>query len=306
MKQRLIFFLLSTILLFAIAQDANERIITINYDGGTRSSADLRYGPYEYSHPEPEGLVATVSNLTIHAQQGALSAPEGVLISEAEGQRDASFSGNPRVTRGRLEALGTAINYSESTGLGVMTAEEQVEILIESTKEGEPPAFIQADEATFNVDTDISISRGNVSLTDGAQFAQADEVTYEEGLNLAVLRKDDGRIVATREDEDGNILTISADEVLRFDTENDKLLAVGNVTIEDGAITSSGDMVYFNDSDDRAEIIGKPAVSVDADNGITLEGPRLEQLIEFDIVRVLDDTVEYEWNEDEFLLTQER
>ena len=29
-----------------------ERIITITYDGGTRSSPDLRYGPYVYEHPK--------------------------------------------------------------------------------------------------------------------------------------------------------------------------------------------------------------------------------------------------------------
>lgn len=298
--------LLSGILLLALAQEVNKRLITITYDGGHRSSADLRYGPYEYTHSEPEGLIATVSNLAIYGQNASLAAPEGILISEAEGQREAIFTGNTKVTQGRLEALGTNVVYSEATGLGVMTSSAQVEILIEASVEDEPPAFIQADEATFNVDTDISVSRGNVRLTDGAQFAEADEVTYEEGLGIAVLRKDEGRIVATREDSDGSILTISADEVLRFDTEGDKLLAIGNVVIEDGSIRSSGDMVYFNDEADRAEIIGSPAISEDSANGITLTGQRLEQFIDLDVVRVLDETAEYEWDESDFLLTEER
>ena len=39
-------------------EGANERLITITYDGGTRNSPDLRYGPYVYAHPDPEGVVA--------------------------------------------------------------------------------------------------------------------------------------------------------------------------------------------------------------------------------------------------------
>ena len=56
-----------------------QRIITITYDGGTRNSPDLRYGPYIYEHPKPDGLEAKVSNLEIFAQRGELSAPEGVF-----------------------------------------------------------------------------------------------------------------------------------------------------------------------------------------------------------------------------------
>ena len=71
----------------APAGGASERLINITYDGGTRNSPDLRYGPYVYAHPDPEGVVAEVSNLTIYTQQGELRAPEGVLIAEAEGER---------------------------------------------------------------------------------------------------------------------------------------------------------------------------------------------------------------------------
>ena len=75
---------------------AGERIITITYDGGTRSSPDLRYGPYVYEHPDPDGIAASVSNLEIFAQRGELRAPDEVLIAEAEGEREASFSGGVR------------------------------------------------------------------------------------------------------------------------------------------------------------------------------------------------------------------
>jgi hypothetical protein len=52
----------------ASAQDDAEaparRLITIDSSGGTQSG-NLRFGPIRYEHPDPEGVVATVSTLTI-------------------------------------------------------------------------------------------------------------------------------------------------------------------------------------------------------------------------------------------------
>lgn len=267
-------------------EGANERLITITYDGGTRNSPDLRYGPYVYAHPDPEGVVAEVSNLTIYTQQGELRAPEGVLIAEAEGERTAGFTGGVRVVQGRLTATGPALEYSEATGRGVMP--QETAIVVTPAERGDDVTNIAADTVTFDVDTDTSVSRGNVTLTSGNQDAEAQELVFEEGRDLAVLTDEGGRAVARRENDDGTSLTITADEI-RVLTGSDVLLATGNVEIVDGAVTSTGSTVYYDDETSRAEIIGNPARSVDEEFGSTITGGRIEQRTDTDVVRQLSD-----------------
>ncbi|ADI16049.1 LptA/OstA family protein [Truepera radiovictrix] len=266
---------------------AAGRLITITYDGGTRSSPDLRYGPYLYEHPEPDGIVAQVSNLTIYTQRGELRAPEGVLIGEAEGQREASFDGGVRVERGRLTATGEALHYSEATGRGVMP--ERTEIIVTPETEEDDEVVIFTDEVTFDVDTDTSVSRGNVTLTSGNQGAEAEELIFEEGRDLAVLASAGGQVTVQRENDDGTFLTITADEV-RVLTAEDTLLGVGNVTIVDGDTTTTGDLVFYDDAASRAEVIGNPAVSVDEAFGSRVTGGRLEQRTDINAVRQLSGT----------------
>ena len=270
----------------APAAQQKERIITITYDGGTRNSPDLRYGPYLYESPRKDGIVGKVSNLSIFTQRGELKAPKDVLIAEAEGQRTANFSGGVRVERGRLTAEGPALEYSESTGLGVMP--QKTAIVVEPEDKNDDVVDIDTDTVTFDVDTDTSTSEGNVSLTNGNQDAQADTMIFEEGRELAVLSSDDGQAVARRENPDGSFLTITANEI-RVLTGSDILLATGTVTIVDGAVTSTGDTVFYDDEAARAEIIGSPAESVDEEFGSTIRGGRIEQRTDTDVVRQLSD-----------------
>ena len=270
----------------APAGEAGERIINITYDGGTRNSPDLRYGPYIYAHPDPEGVVAEVSNLTIYTQQGELRAPEGVLIAEAEGEREAGFTGGVRVVQGRLTATGPALDYSEATGQGIMP--QETAIVVTPAEEGDDVTNIAADTVTFDVDTDTSVSRGNVTLTSGNQDAEAQELIFEEERDLAVMRNPDGRVTVRRRNDDGTFLTITADET-RVLTGTDVLLSTGNVEIIDGAVTSTGSTVYYDDETSRAEIIGNPARSVDEEFGSTITGGRIEQRTDTDVVRQLSD-----------------
>ena len=190
------FLLLAVFLVLALAfAQSEERIITIDFSGGSQSAPDLRYGPFVYTHPEPEGIVATVSNLTIYAPNAELAAPEGVLIAEAEGQRTASFADGVRVERGRLEADGPGLIYSETTGLGVMSGPAAV--VVAPTDEEDDPVNIGADEVTFDVDTDVSTSRGNVTLESGNQSAVAEELVFEEERNLAKLTSEGGQVTVT-------------------------------------------------------------------------------------------------------------
>ncbi len=283
MWRKIIPFITLVVLAMSLAQEVGERIITIRSEGGTQRSENLRYGPLVYNHPEPEGVTATVSNLFIYASNARLAAPEGVLIAEAEGQRTAEFTDGVRVERGRLEADGPGLVYSETTGLGVM--EGPAAIVVAPTDEEDDPVNIGADEVTFDVDTDVSTSRGNVTLQSGNQSAVADELVFEEDRNLAKLTSEGAQVTLTRQSDDGDTLTIDGDDV-RVLTEEDKLLSRGNVTTVDGDITSTGDVVCFDDATSVAEIIGNPAVSVDAAQGITLSGVRLLQRTDIDVVEV--------------------
>lgn len=308
--KRLSLLVLSLLLILALAQDetASERIITIDFSGGKQQMDDLRYGPISYEHPEPEGIVATVSNLTIYASKAGLRGPEAdasgerVAISQAQGQRIATFTEGVRVERGRLEATGPNLDYSEVTGLGTLQAEVNIEVA--PKEEGDNPVFISANEVEFDVDTDVSISRGNVALENGNQSAEADEIEYEEERTLGVLLCQGRQCSVTRTDEDGGELIITADEI-RAITDTKQLYARGNATVIDGDIVSTGDEVFFNDEEQLAEVIGNPATSVIEAEGVTVTGARLLQDIQFNFVEVIDESEPSGFSADSFLLTRE-
>ena len=90
-----------------------------------------------------------------------------------------------------------------------------------------------------------------------------------------------------RVNADGGELIITADEV-RVLTDEEKLYASGNVTVVDGAITSSGSEVFFDDATSRAEVLGSPAHSVDEENGVELTGDRLEHRTDLGVVSIID------------------
>jgi lipopolysaccharide transport protein LptA len=280
-----------------------KRIIRIDSSGGNQEG-DLRFGPIIYTHPDPEGVKATVSNLSIFGQRAELRGPDGeeISLSDAEGRRIATFSGGLRVTRNRLEAKGPDLVYSEETGIGSMTG--NVAIVVAPEEEGEDPVNITAESADFDVDTDVSISRGNVELVNGNQTAQAGEVVYEEDRELALMTSEGGQVTLTRTDDDGSVLTITADEVRPL-TGDKRLHAIGNVTVVDGAGISRGDEVFFDDNESRAEIIGNPATYENEEEGTSLSSGRLEQFTDTDEVQALDETIPSEFNPDDFKLLTE-
>ena len=284
------------------AESAN-RIITIDGSGGTQRG-NLRFGPIIYEHPEPTGITATVSTLTILGSYAELSAPEGVSIATG-GERTASFRNGVVVQRGRLEATGPALEYDEATGLGVMG--EDVEIEVAAEEEGEEPVFITAATVSFDVDTDRSTSTGDVELVNGNQTASAQTLIFEEESDLGVLTDEGGQAVITRLAEDGEQMTITADEIRVLTSEN-RLYASGNVTVVDGSITSTGNVVFFDDATGIAEVIGgvdRPAEAVDADSGATLVTDRIKQDVEFDFFEAIDASVPSDFDPAQFALKGE-
>jgi len=287
----------------AQADASDNRIITIDGSGGTQRG-NLRSGPIIYEHPDPQGIRATVSTLTILGSFVELSAPEGTSISRG-GQRVARFQGGVDVERGRLTATGPDLEYDEATGLGVLG--QQASVTVAPTEDGDEPVLITADQVAFDVDTDRSTSTGGVHLINGNQTADADQLVFEEDTNLGVLTSTDGQAVITRLDEDGSTMTITADEI-RVLTDVNRLYASGNVTVVDGSITSTGAVVFFDDETGIAEVIGdsaNPARSVDADSGASLVTDRIKQDIEFDFFEAIDASVPSDFDVTAFALRGE-
>lgn len=284
-------------------ETSENRIITIDGSGGTQRG-NLRFGPIIYEHPDPTGITATVSTLTILGSYAELSAPEGVSIATG-GERVASFQNGVVVQRGRLEATGPALEYDEATGLGVLA--EDVEIEVAAEEEGEEPVLISASSVSFDVDTDRSTSSGDVELVNGNQTASAQTLVFEEESDLGVLTDEGGQAVITRLDENGEQMTITADEIRVLTSEN-RLYANGNVTVVDGSITSTGAVVFFDDATGIAEVIGtaeQPAEAVDAESGASLVTDRIKQDIEFDFFEAIDASVPSEFDPATFALKGE-
>jgi lipopolysaccharide assembly outer membrane protein LptD (OstA) len=286
------------------SEEPNRRLITIDSSGGTQSG-NLRFGPINYEHPEPFGIVATVSNLTIRSPRATLSAPEGVLIAQAQGSREARFEGELEVSRGRLSASGGALRYSEATGLGVLTgiAGRAVVVRIAPAAEGDAEVVIRALQVTFDVDTDTSISDGNVELSNGNQAAFADRIEYEEIVGLGVL-SGVRRPQVIRTADDGGELRIVANQI-RVLTDVQAMYAVGNVIVQDGDIESRGDEVFYDDEEEVAEVIGNPAIAVDAAAGVRLETARVRQDVRFRFIEAMDASLPTPYTAEQFRLARE-
>lgn len=135
-----------------------KRVITIDGSGGTQSG-NLRFGPIVYQHPDPYGILATVSTLTICGHHAELRAPDDTSIFTG-GERTASFDDGVKVQRARLVAAGPTLSYSEATGLGLLDG--GVDVHIAPDEEGGDPVDIRAAQVEFDVDSDRSTSRGEV------------------------------------------------------------------------------------------------------------------------------------------------
>jgi lipopolysaccharide export system protein LptA len=242
-------------LAFALALAAGSRNIEFETP---EFSGDLRMGPYEYPNAK-----AKVQNLNITAPSGRLIAPTGTEMSKASGKRIASFNGGVVVTRNKLTANGPTLEYKETTGVGILQG--GVTVSQKAEKAGDDDVKITAQSAEFDVDANISTSKGNVTLVSGKQSGRADQVWYEEDRQLAVMN-DGQQVQLIREPKKAgdNRLFIVGKEARILNT--DKLLiATGGVTLVNGDTTTTGQSLYYDDNKTLAFVVGttaKPALSV--------------------------------------------
>jgi lipopolysaccharide export system protein LptA len=246
----------------ALAQSTGR---VINIKGG-QAEGNPRNGPLEFT----DDFTATVQNLKIKGKKAVLSAPKGSTMSESEGKRIASFDGTVVVTRGRLTANGPSLEYKESTGLGVLAGPTNV--VQKPEKTGEPDVIITSSTSTFDVDSDVSTSEGNVKLQNGKQSGSSDKIVFDEKANLACLTGSKSvSLVREPKKEGQNKLTITSKES-RVLTEKNLLYAVGTVTLVSGNNTTTGDTLYYDDEKEVAYVSGRPAKNVNKKDGTTISG----------------------------------
>ncbi|HWG86035.1 MAG TPA: LptA/OstA family protein, partial [Deinococcales bacterium] len=236
----------------------NVRIINVKAD---KSTGNPRSGPLELSG----NVRGTVQSLEITSPQGTLAAPEGATLAEATGKRIATFTGGVKVVRGRLNANGPTLSYNEASGLGVLNG--PTKIVQKPAKEGDDEVNITAGKASFDVDTNVSTSTGDVKIVSGKQSGSAETVVFDEKLDLAVM-KDNRTVSLLREPRKPgeNALRINAKES-RMLTGDKTLLATGGVTLVSGDTTTTGDELFYDDDTGIAVVVGRPAKSVSGKSG---------------------------------------
>lgn len=258
-----------------LAQGSTIRVLTIQPNTGAEvnRTGNLRNGPWVYQSAKPGGVLGKVKDLQITGTTATFSAPDGKTMQEAEGSRNAVFEGNVVVRRGRVTAQGPRLTYSENTGQGVLDGPA---IMRQTPNKGEDPVDLSAQRMTFDVDTDVTSSNGNVSLQSGRQTGKADAVYYEEDRGLAVFTDND-QVVLTRSRDGEGDLVIRAREI-RSLTSSKRLIAKGGVSLVDGDITTTGTSLYYDDKTGQATVVGSaanPVVSVNKKQGTRITGATL-------------------------------
>ena len=251
--------ILSVALLLAcgIALAAGSRVIEVR--------ADKQNGSPLASSLEFTGNVkGSVQKLGIASDKATLTAPDGTPVAGSEGKRTASFLGGVTVTRGRLTAQGPSLEYRETSGLGVLAG--PAKIVQKPQKAGEDDVLISAGKATFDVDTNVSTSEGNVKLVNGTQTATSAKIIYDEDSSLGCLT-DPRSVGVVREPKKAgdNRLVITAKEV-RVNTDTNTLIASGGVRLEAGDNVTTGEALFYDDAKDTAWVIGDVAKKIPAKN----------------------------------------
>ncbi|WP_221091119.1 LptA/OstA family protein [Deinococcus aquaedulcis] len=275
--------------------DAAKRLITIQ--GGPRG--DVRNGPLTFTGTP---VKAKVSTLNIEASQAVMAAPKGIPLIEAKGKRTATFTGNVKVTRGRLTATGNGLNYDESTGQGVLDGNASATFVPEKKEDGDT-VTIKAPKMSLDVDNNVSTSTGGVTLSTGSQSGKADKLVFDEDREVAQLTGTPSLTRAARGNQ--KELVITGQEV-RALTKSKTLYVRGGVKLVQGTTTTTGDAVYYDDKKNVAYVVGN-AVSVDSKSKATVKAPAsgyLEQRTDLARVRALNSA--YKIPTEQFKLTGEK
>jgi lipopolysaccharide transport protein LptA len=266
----------------ALAASQVDRVLKFNTDFNVQGN--LRNGPINYTGKNNATIKASVNNVQISAPKAVQVAPAGLAMAQAEGKRVATFSGGVSVVRGRLQAKGEQLAYSESTGQGVMTGTPSA-VFVPDKEKGDP-VNIKATQMSLDIDNNQSTSTGSVQLASGNQTGKADKLVFDEDKEVGVMTGNPSmsRAATAKQKE----LVITGTEA-RVVTKGKLLYVKGKVKLVQGTSTTTGDAVYYDDKANVAYVVGN-AVSVDSKAGTTVKAVAtgyLEQRTDLGRVRVL-------------------
>lgn len=279
----------------ALAQQAS-RVIEFESKNFT---GNLRTGPYNFTGTAEQPVRATVSTLKISALRAVLSAPDGTPITGAQGKRTAEFSDAVTVTRGRLSAKGGALSYSEAEGNGTLRGNASA--VFRPQEAGEDPVNITASTMSFDVDTNISTSRGGVKLVSGNQTGTGDQLVFDENREIGVIT---GGVTMNRAAKGSQKALAITGEEARVQTDDKLVYMKGKVRLVSGNITTTGNEMYYDDAKNVAVVVGN-AVSIEKTSGgnRTVRGPAIEQRTDIARVRQL---TSYKIDTGKFKLSNEK
>ena len=295
MKRPLILLSLLT-LTTALAAAQVDRVL--KFDTAANVQGNLRDGPVNYTGKSGAAIKASVNNVQISAPKAVLTAPAGGTLAGSEGKRNAVFSGNVSVVRGRLQAKGEQLAYSESTGQGVMTGTPSA-VFVPDKEKGDP-VNIKAAQMSLDIDNNQSTSTGSVQLASGNQTGKADKLVFDEDKEVGVLTGNPSmsRAATAKQKE----LVITGTEA-RVVTKGKLLYVSGKVRLTQGTIVTTGDAVYYDDVKNTAYVVGN-AVSTDSKGGQKLSARVLLQRT--DLARVSQFSGSYQIPTQNFKLTGEK
>ena len=123
-----------------------------------------------------------------------------------------------RMYQGRTTILGQRFHYENATGLGVMDGPIALE---RQAAEEAPSLQANAQSMTFDVDRDLTVLRGNVTLDSETRRSEADEVEFFEDEGLAILRGN-----PARSSQDGDTVSGS---VIEYDLNSNDVVVSRNI-----------------------------------------------------------------------------
>lgn len=202
------------------------------------------------------------------------------------------------MVRGRLQAKGDQLAYSEVTGQGVMTGTPSA-VFVPDKDKGDP-VNIRAAQMSLDIDNNQSTSTGSVQLASGTQTGKADKLVFDEDREVGVMTGNPSmsRAASAKQKE----LVITGTEA-RVVTKGKLLYVSGKVRLTQGTIVTTGDAVYYDDIKNTAYVVGN-AKSVDSKGGQQVSARVLLQRT--DLARVSQFSGTYQIPTQNFKLTGEK
>ncbi len=119
-----------------------------------------------------------------------------------------STSADVTVEEGRSTITGTKFLYDNATGVGNMIGP----VSLERRAEGDSPALSgNSDNMEFNVDEDLTILQGNVTVESDGRVSEADKVEFDEQASLAILFGDPAKSTKDNDVVQGEVITYYLD-----------------------------------------------------------------------------------------------